>query len=107
MASIVSQLNAQLGGNAHLTFSAPSGSELRVVDDGSGASTVNAASTTTTVQSLATGNPQLPFFTDRALLYTGAITGTASQITGLAGRIRSTPRCSPIPRSSRSTTPRR
>jgi len=48
---------------------------------------VTAASTTTTVQSLASGNPQLPFFTDRASLYTGAITGTASQITGLAGRI--------------------
>jgi flagellar hook-associated protein 1 FlgK len=86
LASIVSQLNTQVGGTAHLTFSAP-GSLLRTVDDGSGASTVNAASTTTTVQSLASGNPQLPFFTDRALLYTGAVTGTASQITGLAGRI--------------------
>ncbi|EAQ36099.1 hypothetical protein NB311A_11677 [Nitrobacter sp. Nb-311A] len=86
LASIVSQLNAQIGATSHLTFSA-SGSQLRVVDDGSGASTVTAASTTTTVQSLASGNPQLPFFTDRASLYTGAITGSASQITGLAGRI--------------------
>jgi flagellar hook-associated protein 1 FlgK len=48
---------------------------------------VTAASTTTTVQSLTSGSPQLPFFTDRASLYTGAITGAASQITGLAGRI--------------------
>jgi flagellar hook-associated protein 1 FlgK len=48
---------------------------------------VTAASTTTTAQSLTSGNPQLPFFTDRAAFYTGAITGTASQITGLAGRI--------------------
>ncbi len=86
LASIVSQLNAQLGATSHLTFSA-SGSQLRVVDDGSGATTVTAASTTTTVQSLTSGSPQLPFFTDRASLYTGAITGTASQITGLAGRI--------------------
>lgn len=86
LASIVSQLNAQIGATSHLTFSA-SGSQLRVVDDGSGASTVTAASTTTTVQSLASGNPKLPFFTDRASLYTGAITGSASQITGLAGRI--------------------
>jgi flagellar hook-associated protein 1 FlgK len=86
LASIVSQLNTQVGGTAHLTFSA-SGSLLRTVDDGSSASTVTAASTTTTVQSLASGNPQLPFFTDRASLYTGAITSTASQITGLAGRI--------------------
>ncbi|WP_439924779.1 flagellar hook-associated protein FlgK [Nitrobacter sp. JJSN] len=86
LASIVSQLNSQIGGSAHLTFSA-SGSMLRTVDDGSGASTVMTASTTSTVQSLASGNPQLPFFTDRASLYTGAITSTASQITGLAGRI--------------------
>jgi flagellar hook-associated protein 1 FlgK len=86
LASIVSQLNAQIGATSHLTFSA-AGSQLRVVGDGSGASTVTAASTTTTVQSLASGNPQLPFFTDRASLYTGAITGAASQITGLAGRI--------------------
>jgi flagellar hook-associated protein 1 FlgK len=86
LASIASQLNSQIGVAAHLTFSA-SGSQLRVTGDGSGASSVTAASTTTTVQSLASGNPQLPFFTDRAALYTGAITGTASQITGLAGRI--------------------
>ena len=85
LASIVSQLNAQLGATSHLTFSA-SGSQLRVVDDGSGASTLTAASTTTTVQSLTSGSPQLPFFTDRASLYTGAVTGAASQITGLAGR---------------------
>jgi flagellar hook-associated protein 1 FlgK len=86
LASIVSQLNTQVGGSAHLTFSA-SGSLLRAVDDGSSASIVTAANTTTTTQSLASGNPQLPFFTDRASLYTGAITSTASQITGLAGRI--------------------
>ncbi len=86
LASIVSQLNAQIGVASHLTFS-DSGSQLRVVDDGSGQSTVTAASATATVQSLASGDPQLPFFTDRATLYTGAITGTASQITGLAGRI--------------------
>ncbi|MGN6410271.1 MAG: flagellar hook-associated protein FlgK [Nitrobacter sp.] len=86
LGSILAQLNAQVGGPAHLTFSA-SGSQLRVTGDGSGTSTATAASTTTTTQSLTSGNPQLPFFTDRASLYTGAITGTASQITGLAGRI--------------------
>ncbi|MBS0531099.1 MAG: flagellar hook-associated protein FlgK [Proteobacteria bacterium] len=86
LSSIVAQLNGQLGASAHLTFSA-SGSLLRTVDDGSGASTVNAASTTTTATSLTSGSPQLPLFTDRSTLYTGAITGTASQITGLAGRI--------------------
>lgn len=82
-ASVATQLSAALG-SSHLTFSA-SGSSLTVTSSGS--ATVNETSTTTTTPSLASGNPQLPFFTDRASLYTGAITGTASQITGLAGRI--------------------
>jgi flagellar hook-associated protein 1 FlgK len=86
MASVVSQLNSALGA-ANLQFSNPSGSTLRVVDSGTGAATVNAASVTTTVSSLASGSPQLPVFTDGNLLYTGAITGIASQQTGLAGRI--------------------
>src|ERR1700736_1559774 len=86
MASVVSQLNSALGG-ANLQFSNPSGSTLRVVDSGTGAATVNAGSVTTTVSSLASGSPQLPVFTDGNLLYTGTITGTASQQTGLAGRI--------------------
>ena len=86
MASIVSQLNAALGGS-HLQFSNPSGSTLRAVDDGTSAATVNAASVTTTVSSLAGGSAQLPLFTDGASLYTGAITGSGSQMTGLAGRI--------------------
>jgi len=88
LGSIISQLNTQIGGAANLTFSAsvpPSALGLRVT--GTGGSTVTATSTTTTMQSLTSGNPQLPLFTDRASLYTGAITGTASQITGLAGRI--------------------
>ena len=37
--------------------------------------------------SLTSGNPQLPLFTDGNALYTGAITGSGSQMTGLAGRI--------------------
>ena len=63
MASVVSQLNAALGG-ANLQFSNPTGSTLRVVDNGTNAATVNAASVTTTVSSLASGSPQLPLFTD-------------------------------------------
>jgi flagellar hook-associated protein 1 len=86
MASVVSQLNTALGG-ANLQFSNPAGSTLRVVDSGTGAATVNAASVTTTVSSLTSGSPQLPLFTDGNFLYTGAITGTGSQQTGLAGRI--------------------
>lgn len=86
MASVISQLNSALGG-AHLEFSNPSGSTLRVVDDGTGAAAVKAASVTKTATSLANGNPQLPLFTDGNSLFTGAVTGSGSQITGLAGRI--------------------
>jgi flagellar hook-associated protein 1 len=86
MASVVVQLNTALGG-ANLQFSNPSGSILRVVDSGTSAATVNAASVTTTATSLAGGSAQLPLFTDGNSLYTGVITGAGSQLTGLAGRI--------------------
>src|SRR5437868_4721675 len=48
---------------------------------------VNAASVTTTLTSLASGNPQLPLFTDASSIYTGQITASGSEMTGLAGRI--------------------
>jgi flagellar hook-associated protein 1 FlgK len=86
MASVVSQLNAALG-TSHLQFSNPSGSTLRVTDDGTASATVNAASVTTTISSLTSGNPQLPLFTDSGATYTGAITSLGSEMTGLAGRI--------------------
>ena len=86
MASVVTQLNAALGQN-HLQFSNPSGSTLQVVNDLTTGATVNAASVTATVSSLTSGSPQLPLFTDAGALYTGAITGSGSQMTGLAGRI--------------------
>jgi flagellar hook-associated protein 1 FlgK len=60
---------------------------LRALDDGTGATTVNTASVTTTASSLANGSPQLPVFTDGNSLYTGSFTATGSQQTGLAGRI--------------------
>jgi flagellar hook-associated protein 1 FlgK len=87
MASVVSQLNSALGGPTNLQFSNPSGSTLRVVDNGTNSATVNAASVTTTASSLANGSPQLPLFTDGNQLYSGAITGAGAQMTGLAGRI--------------------
>src|ERR1700732_5094263 len=86
MASVVSQLNTALGG-ANLQFSNPSGSTLRVVDSGTGATKVNTASATATASSLANGNTQLPLFTDASSLYTGPITSTGSQLTGYAARI--------------------
>ncbi len=87
MSSVVSQLNAALGG-ANIQFSNPAGSTLRVVDDGAGGlSDVNAASVTTTATSLTGGGPQIALFTDGGRPYTGAITASGSQQTGLAGRI--------------------
>lgn len=87
MASIVSQLNAALGG-ANIQFSSPGGSTLRVLDDGAGGlSDINAASVTKTESLLTGGGPQLPLFTDGGSLYTGAITASGYQQTGLAGRI--------------------
>jgi flagellar hook-associated protein 1 FlgK len=85
-ASVAAQLNAALS-NSGLQFSNPSGSTLQVLNTSYAATTVNAASTTTTASSLANGSPQLPLFTDGSSLYTGAITGQGSQQTGFAGRI--------------------
>ena len=57
MASVVTQLNAALGTSANLQFSNPSGSTLRVLDDGApNRSDVAAASVTTTMSSLTSGN---------------------------------------------------
>jgi flagellar hook-associated protein 1 FlgK len=88
MASVVTQLNTALGTSANLAFSNPSGSTLRVLDDGApNRSDVTAASVTATVSSLTGGSAQLPLFTDSGMLYTGAITANGSQQTGLAARI--------------------
>lgn len=86
MASVVSQLNTALGG-AGLQFS-NTGSTLRVLDNGTGVATVNAASATTTTSSLQGGSGELPLFTDGGSLYTGAITAGGQQSVGLAARIR-------------------
>jgi flagellar hook-associated protein 1 FlgK len=87
MASVVTQLNAALG-SSDLQFSNPSGSTLRVLDDGApNRSDVLAASVTTTMSSLTSGNAQLPLFTDNGGLFSGAITASGSQQTGLGGRI--------------------
>jgi flagellar hook-associated protein 1 len=86
MASVVAQLNAALG-PANLQFSNPAGSTLRALDNGTNLATLNAASVTTTVSTLASGDVQLPLFTDGNSLYTGSITRDGTQQTGLAGRI--------------------
>jgi flagellar hook-associated protein 1 len=86
MASIVSQLNAALGG-ANLQFSNPSGSTLQVLNGAATGAAVSSASATITTSSLTSGSAALPLFTDGNALYTGAITSDGSQLTGYAGRI--------------------
>ena len=88
MASVLAQLNGALGSSANLSFSNPSGQTLRVLDDGApGRSDVLAASVTTTMSSLTSGNAQLPLFMDNGRPYGGAVTATGSAMVGLAGRI--------------------
>lgn len=96
MASIVAQITAAVG-NTNLQFSNPAGTTLRVLDNGSAAVSVNAASTTTTVPGLTSGNPQLPVFTDGNTLYTGVIIGRGTQLTGFAGRISVNPALASAP----------
>jgi len=86
IASIVSQLNAALGG-ANLQFSNPSGSTLQVLNGTATGAAVSSASATITTSSLTSGSAALPLFTDGNALYTGAITSDGSQLTGYAGRI--------------------
>ena len=87
MASVVAQLNIALG-SQYLQFSNPAGNTLRVLDDG-GTNQIDltAASATSTVTSLTSGSSELPFFTDGADPYTGAIRADGPQSLGLAGRI--------------------
>ena len=87
MASVVAQLNVALG-SQFLDFSNPSGNVLRMLDDGgTNKIDITAASATSTVTSLTSGSPQLPFFTDGADPYTGAIRVDGAQSVGFAGRI--------------------
>ena len=85
-ASVAAQLNAALGG-AGLAFSNPAGSTLRVLDTPAATATVNAASATTTSTALTGNGAQLAVYTDGSTAYSGAITASGSQLTGLAGRI--------------------
>jgi len=86
MASVVTQLNTALSAT-NLQFSNPSGTTLRVLDDGSGTMSVDSVDTTTTETGLTGGSGALPLFTDGSSLYTGAITATGPQSLGYAGRI--------------------
>ena len=86
LSSVVSQLNAAF--NSRVQFSNPSGTTLRVLDDGAaGLSDVNAVSATSTVGGLSSGVMQLPFFSDGTVPFSGAISSAGTQTFGFAGRI--------------------
>lgn len=85
-ADVAAQLNALF--NGRVNFSNPSGSTLRILDDGtSNLSTIDAASVTFTSAGLSGGSAELPLFTDAASLYTGALSSSGSQSVGFAARI--------------------
>ena len=87
IASVVNQINGALGSTG-LQFSNPSGTTLRVLDDGAGGQVdVDALSATTTMNSLTSGNAALPFFLDGAKPYSDASTAFGPQSLGFAGRI--------------------
>jgi flagellar hook-associated protein 1 len=88
--TVLAQLNAALNGS-NLLFSgtpvAPANPTSLTVLNNPGFATVNSASVTTTQSSLTSGAAQLPLFTDNGSPFTGAISSTGSQVTGLAGRL--------------------
>ncbi len=87
MAGVYSQI-AQAIGSTGMVASNPTGTTLRVLNDGPGnVVTVNGVSTTTTETSLMGGSSQLPLFTDGATAYTGSFSSTGAQSTGFASRI--------------------
>jgi flagellar hook-associated protein 1 FlgK len=87
MASVIAQIKSALG-TTGLKFSNPSGTTLRVLDDGAGGQVgVNSLSATRTITSLADGGTEIPFFLDGFTPYSGSITNLGNQSVGLAGRI--------------------
>jgi flagellar hook-associated protein 1 FlgK len=84
---VISQINSALAATG-MAASNPSGTTLRILDDGAGnICDVDALSATTTVTSLMGGSAELPLFTDGNQPYSGAITSLGSQSVGLAGRL--------------------
>jgi flagellar hook-associated protein 1 FlgK len=87
VASVAAQLNSALGSTG-LQFSNPSGTTLRVLDDGtSNKIDVNSLSATATVTSLTNGGVEMPLFTDGTSPFSAAITAAGNQSLGYASRI--------------------
>jgi flagellar hook-associated protein 1 len=85
MSGVVAQLNLAFGSS--LQFANPSGTVLQALNANGSGNVVNSLSTTSTVTSLTSGNPQLQLFVDGNTPITGALTSTGIQTTGLASRI--------------------
>lgn len=87
LSSVIGQINQAIGSTS-LVASNPSGTMLRILDDGAGnIVNVNSVSVTSTATSLTGGGAELPFFTDGSRPYTGAISTLGSQSIGFSGRI--------------------
>ena len=85
--TVFGQIGSALASTS-MAVSNPSGTTLRVLDDGAGnIVTVNSLATTQTATSLLGGSGELPFFTDGSKPYTGAISTLGPQSIGFAGRI--------------------
>ncbi len=87
MSTVFGQIASAISSTG-MVASNPSGTTLRILNDGPGnIVTVNGVSTTKTATGLTDGGSQMPLFMDGSSVYSGAIDGRGSQITGLAGRI--------------------
>ncbi len=85
-AGILNQINSALGGN--VTFSGASLSSLSVSSNPAFATITNLSTTVTQPPgTLSDGSTELSLFTDNGNAYSGAFTGSGSQMTGLAGRL--------------------
>jgi flagellar hook-associated protein 1 FlgK len=85
--TVIGQIGQAIGSTS-MVASNPSGTTLRILNDGPGNIVkVTGVSTTTTATSLTGGSAELPFFTDGSSAYTGNVTALGSQSIGLAGRI--------------------
>jgi flagellar hook-associated protein 1 FlgK len=87
LSTVYGQIASAIGSTG-MVASNPSANILRVLNDGPGnIVTVNSVTTTTTATTFNGGSSELPFFTDGASVYTGAISVIGSQSVGLSGRI--------------------
>ncbi len=101
VAGALAALNTALGPDVQ--FTNPSGSILRVLDDGAVDNVnIDALSANVTTSSISSGDPTLPFFVDggSSSVYTDVLTGGREQKVGFAGAYRSECRAHVGPRGS-------